>query len=218
MKKLNKKIIFFDLDGTLTDSKEGIFLSLRYALNFFGIEERDDEKLKLFLGPPLVGAFMKYYGLSEEHALLALEKYREIFAQEGIYRLSVYPGIEAMLQKLKNKKKTLVLATSKPILYAKEIMERTGLSCYFDYLEGATMDESRTEKSDVIRYAIEKHNLDKNQIIMVGDRENDIKGAQENGIEALGVLYGYGSREELKKAGCQKFAKTAQEAEKFLIR
>ena len=148
------------MDGTLTDSKEGIFLSLRYALNFFGIEEKDDEKLKLFLGPPLVGAFMKYYGLSEEQALLALEKYREIFAKEGIYRLSVYPGITSMLQTLK-KEKMIILATSKPILYAKEIMERTGLSYYFDYLEGATMDESRTEKSDVIRYTIDKYNLNK---------------------------------------------------------
>ncbi len=205
------------MDGTLTDSKEGIFLSLRYALKFFDIKEDDDEKLKLFLGPPLVGAFIKYYGLSEEQAFLALEKYREIFAKEGIYRLSVYPGIEAMLQKLK-KEKTIVLATSKPILYAKEIMERTGLSCYFDYLEGATMDESRTEKTDVIRYVIEKYNLDKKDIIMVGDRENDIKGAQENGIEALGVLYGYGSREELINAGCKHFAKTVEEAEKFLIK
>lgn len=164
----------------------------------------------------MVGAFMKYYGLSEEQALFALEKYREIFAKEGIYRLSVYPGVKTMLQKLK-KEKTIVLATSKPILYAKEIMERTGLSCYFDYLEGATMDESRTEKSDVIRYAIEKYNLDKKDIIMVGDRENDIKGALENGVEALGVLYGYGSREELINAGCKHFAKTILEAEKFLI-
>jgi len=204
------------LDGTLTDSKEGIFLSLRYALKFFGIEEKDDEKLKLFLGPPLVGAFMKHYGFSEEQAHIALEKYRELFAKEGIYRLSVYPGIEAMLQKLK-KDKTIVLATSKPILYAKEIMERAGLSCYFDYLEGATMDESRTEKKDVIRYAIETYNLDKKDIIMVGDRENDIKGAQENGIEALGVLYGYGSREELINAGCKNLAKTVEEAEKFLL-
>ena len=204
------------MDGTLTDSKEGIFLSLRYALKFFGIEEQDDEKLKLFLGPPLVGAFMKYYGLSEEQAIFALEKYREIFAKEGIYRLSVYPGVETMLQKLKQEK-TLVLATSKPILYAKEIMERTGLSCYFDYLEGATMDESRTEKSAVIRYTIEKYKLDKQDIIMVGDRENDIKGAQENSVEALGVLYGYGSKEELKKAGCKHFAKTVEETEKFLI-
>ena len=110
-----------------------------------------------------------------------------------------------------------MLATAKPILYAKEIMERTGLSCYFDYLEGASIDESRAEKRDVIQYAIEKNNLNRKDIIMVGDRKHDILGAQENGIEALGVLYGYGSREELENAGCKHFAQTVEEAEKFLI-
>ncbi len=209
-------IIFFDLDGTLTDSKEGIFLSLRYALNYFGIQEEDDEKLKLFLGPPLVGAFMQYYQMTEQQANTALEKYREIFAVKGIYALSMYDGVGQMLKNLKKKNKTLCLATAKPILYAKDIVERLKIAQYFDFLEGATMDESRSEKTQVIDHLIKTYGLDKERIIMVGDRDHDIYGAKENGIESLGVLYGYGSREELKKAGCKNFAKTVKEVEKFL--
>lgn len=160
---------------------------------------------------------MKYYGFSEEQAIKALEKYREIYEKEGIFCLSVYPGVKEMLEKLKEKKK-IFLSTAKPIVYAKEIIKRCGLSCYFDALEGATLDESRSEKSQVIKYAIEKHRLDKTKIIMVGDREHDIKGALENGIEALGVLYGYGTKEELENAGCKKFATTVKEAEEILIK
>ena len=160
---------------------------------------------------------MEHYGFREEQAKIAVEKYREIYVKEGIYRLSVYPGVEEMLQNLREEK-TIILATAKPIAYAKEIMERTNLSCYFDYLEGASLDESRSEKSQVIQYAIEKHKLDRTKIIMVGDREHDIKGALENGVEALGVLYGYGSREELENAGCTQFAKTVKETEDILMK
>lgn len=212
-----RDIIFFDLDGTLTDSKEGIFNSIRYALKFFDIEETDDEKLSLFLGPPLVQAFMKYYQMSEENAELALVKYRENFVKKGIYQLSMYDGIDNMLKALKENRITVCLATSKPLKFAEQIVKRIGIAPYFDYLAGATMDETRNEKADIIDYVITQNGFHKDRILMVGDRENDIKGAHQNHVEVLGVLYGYGSRLELETAGCIHFAKTVAETKSFIL-
>ena len=213
-----KDIILFDLDGTLTDSKKGIFNSLRYALKFFDIEETDDAKLSLFLGPPLVQAFMKYYQMNEKTAELALVKYREKFAAEGIYQLSMYHGIDQMLKALKVNQMTVCLATSKPLKFAEQIVKRIGIAPYVDYLAGATMDETRNEKADIIDYAISQNGFDRNRILMVGDRENDVKGAHQNQVEVLGVLYGYGSRLELEKAGCIHFAETVDKTKNFILR
>lgn len=212
-----RDIIFFDLDGTLTDSKEGIFNSIRYALKFFGIEEKDDEKLSLFLGPPLVQAFMKYYQMGEEDANIALIKYRENFSARGIYQLSVYEGIDRLLRHLKEKHMTVCLATSKPLKYAEEIVNRIGIAKYFDYLAGATMDETRNEKADIIEFIIRQKGYDRKRILMVGDRENDVLGAYQNKVEVLGVLYGYGSKQELINAGCKYLAETVEEAERFIL-
>lgn len=212
-----RDIILFDLDGTLTDSKEGIFNSIRYALKFFDIEETDDEKLSLFLGPPLVQAFMKYYQMSEKNAELALVKYRENFVKKGIYQLSMYDGIDQMLKALKENRMTVCLATSKPLKFAEQIVKRIGIAPYFDYLAGATMDETRNEKADIIDYVITQNGFHKDRILMVGDRENDVKGAHQNHVEVLGVLYGYGSRLELETAGCINFAKTVAETKNFIL-
>ena len=206
-----KDIIFFDLDGTITDSKKGIFASICHALDYFEIEEREEERLQKFLGPPLVEAFMEYYGMSEKDANTALIKYREFYSVEGVYMLSVYNGIDTLLKTIKEKGYTAVLATSKPIFYAEKIIERIGLNTHFDYLCGATMDETLNKKEDIIRYIIEEKGYPKERILMVGDRNHDIKGAILNGVEALGVLYGYGSYEELKQAGCKHFAKNVGE-------
>lgn len=212
-----RDIILFDLDGTLTDSKEGIFNSLRYALRFFGIEENDDEKLSLFLGPPLVWAFAEYYRMSEKDAAAALVKYREYFSVKGICQLSVYQEIEDMLKSLKEQSMTVCLATSKPLEYARKIVKRAGIANYFDCMGGATMDETRNEKADIINYVITENNFDRNRVLMVGDRKNDIYGAFYNNVAALGVLYGYGSKDELKNAGCRYFAETVEEAKKLII-
>ena len=206
-----KDIIFFDLDGTITDSKKGIFASICHALDYFGIQSREEEKLQKFLGPPLVDAFMEHYGMSEEDANTALMKYREFYSVEGVYMLSMYEGFDALLQTIKEKGYTVVLATSKPIFYAEKIVERIGIKPYFEYLCGATMDETLNKKEDIIRYIIEEKQYPKERILMVGDRNHDIKGAVLNGVEALGVLYGYGSYEELKNAGCRHFANTVEE-------
>ena len=206
-----KNIILFDLDGTITDSKKGIFASLSYALDYFQIKDKAEEKLQKFIGPPLVSAFIENYGMSEKEANIALVKYREFYSQKGIFMLSMYEGIDTLLKTLKKKGYKTALATSKPIFYAEKIIERIGLNSYFDDLCGATMDETMNEKGDIIRCVIEKNNYDKEEILMVGDRKQDILGAKQNHVVSLGVLYGYGSFEELKEAGCVYFAETVED-------
>ncbi len=203
-----KDIIFFDLDGTIIDSKPGIIESVKYSLNHFGIEEKDEEKLNFFIGPPLFDAFSKYYNMNKEDADLAVEKYRENYnGNKAVLKYSVYEGIEEVLKELKKAGKTLCLATAKPLKFAEIILKDAGLYDYFDIVNGASFDESKRTKSAVIKDTIEKGRFKKEDILMVGDRENDVTGAKKNEIEVLGVLYGYGDRKELKDAGCTLIAK-----------
>jgi phosphoglycolate phosphatase len=198
--------IFFDLDGTLTDPGIGITNSVAHALRRFGIEPPERQELYKFIGPPLRGSFAKYYGMSEEDSTLAVEYYREYYRDRGIFENRVYDGIREVLEKLTAEGKKLVLATSKPILYAHQILEHFDLSRYFYFEAGANMDDSRTNKADVIAFALDECKLwDKtDKILMVGDREHDVLGAKAHGIAALGVTFGYGSAEELKEAGASR--------------
>ena len=207
--------VLFDLDGTLTESGIGITRSVAYALRKRGIEETDQAQLDKFVGPPLIDAFMQYYGFPREEAVRAVEDYREYYAVKGIFENRVYDGVEAMLQALKEVGKTCVLATSKPEHFAVQILDYFGLARYFDCVAGATMDEKRTNKADVIAYALEKANAP-GKAVMVGDRKHDILGAKAHGLESIGVLYGYGSREELETAGATYIAETAEEILKFV--
>ena len=209
------EVILFDLDGTITESGIGITRSVAYALRKHGIEETDQAKLNRFIGPPLVEAFMESYGFSHEQAVQALADYREYYAVTGIFENRVYDGVETVLQALKSVGKTCVLATSKPEYYAVQILEHFGLSQYFDFVAGATMDEKRTNKTDVIAYALEQSGAG-GSAIMVGDRHHDMEGAKAHGLPAIGVLYGYGSREELENAGATYIAETAEDILKFV--
>ncbi len=194
--------ILFDLDGTLTDPAEGITASVAYALDKFGIPVTDRKTLYRFIGPPLIDSFMKYYGMSHEDAVRAVVYYREYFAPKGIFENTPYEGIEAELEALIADGRKLYVATSKPEKFALRILEHFDLMKYFTGVVGATMDETRTKKGEVIAYLLEAQGLsDKSDILMVGDRDQDMKGAAQNGIDALGVLYGYGGREELSGAG-----------------
>ena len=195
------KHVLFDLDGTLTDPAEGITNSIVYALNKFGISVWDKRDLYKFIGPPLSDSFVKYYGFSHENANLAITYYREYFAPNGLYENTVYKGIEDMLGFLADKGVKLIVATSKPERYAREILAHFALDRYFDDIVGATMDEKRNTKDAVIAYAIEKCKIDPKKAIMVGDRLHDVLGAKENGIRSVGVLYGFGSYDELSNAG-----------------
>lgn len=211
------KNILFDLDGTLTNPELGITNCVMSALEKFGIIVENRKELHPFIGPPLTYSFHKYYGLSEEECKQAVVYYRERFSVKGLYENEVYDGVVEMLQTLKKQGKKIVLATSKPEEYAVEILKHFQLYQYFDFVAGATMDGSRVEKADVIEYALElSHIVDKTETIMVGDRNYDILGAKDNGLDSIGVLFGFGDYEELKKAGATYIAETVEDILKYI--
>lgn len=194
--------LLFDLDGTLTDPGEGITNSVAYALEKFGIHVADKTELYPFIGPPLSESFIKFYGFSREDADRAVEYYREYFRDRGIFENVPYEGIAKTLQRLQAAGKTLIVATSKPEPFARRIMEHFGLDKYFAYVAGASFDAARSEKWDVIEYALETMNVtDRTQAVMIGDRKHDVIGAKKTGLDSVGVLWGYGDREELTAAG-----------------
>ena len=208
--------VLFDLDGTLTDPGQGITNSVAYSLKKFGIEVEDKKELYKFIGPPLHDSFMKYYGFSDEEAETAIVYYREYFRDTGIFENEVYDGIEKMLGEIKTSGRKIVLATSKPEEFAKRILIHFGLDKYFDFTAGATMDTSRSKKGDVIAYALRESGCSSENAVMVGDRLHDILGAKENGLDSIGVLFGYGSREELESAGADYIAETVEDILKFI--
>ena len=198
----NYAYLLFDLDGTLTDPGEGITNSVAYALEKFGISVADRSTLYPFIGPPLVDSFMKFYGFPHEDAERAVACYREYFRDRGIFENRLYEGIPEVLKALKDAGKTLAVATSKPEPFAKRIIEHFGLSEYFTLVAGASFDQTRSEKWDVIEYAMDTLGLtERSKIVMIGDRKHDIIGAKKTGLDSVGVLWGYGDRRELTAAG-----------------
>lgn len=194
----------FDLDGTLTDPGIGITDSVMYALKKFDIDVKDRSELYPFIGPPLDYSFKTYFGFTEEQAVLAIKYYREFFSTKGLYENEVYEGIPGMLEELKKRGVTVALATSKPYEFSVEILRHFGLSGYFDHVGAATMDGRISKKEDVISNLLGQLNYeDKASVLMVGDRYHDIEGAKANGLQSAGVLWGYGTEEELQKAGAE---------------
>ena len=190
--------VLFDLDGTLTDPKEGITKSVAYALSHFGIEVEDLDTLTKFIGPPLVDSFSEFYGLSEEDSRTAVEKYRERFSVKGWAENVPYPGVDTLLHDLKAAGKTLIIATSKPEEFALKILNHFGLSQYFDLICGAPMHAPKGHgKVDVIRDALHRASMNTlDGAVMVGDRLHDVEGAHAVGLPCIAVLYGYGDRAE----------------------
>ena len=210
--------ILFDLDGTLTDSAVGIINSVIYALEKYDIKVNDRKELNKFIGPPLKDSFECYYGFSKEQAKTAVEYYREYYRKKGIFENLLYDGIEDLLKTLKYNNKTLVVATSKPEVFAQQILENFHIAKYFMYIAGSNLDGTRVKKDEVIQYALESCNITNlPKVIMIGDREHDINGAKNVGIDSIGVLYGYGDRVELEKAGADFIVNTVLDIEKMLI-
>lgn len=208
---------FFDLDGTLTDPALGITNSFIYALNYFGIEIPSYEKLCSFIGPPLPLTFKNEFSFDDEKTALAVKKYREYFSTKGLFENSVYEGIENILRKLYQNGKKIILATSKPEVFAIKILEHFDLAKYFEHICGCNLDESRSEKAEVIAYAIDLAKIkDKSKILMIGDRQHDVIGARKNGIKSCGILFGYGSKKELEESGADFILQSVQELEDFL--
>ncbi len=204
--------ILFDLDGTIVDSEKGIINSAIYALSKFGINIEDRASLRKFIGPPLHKSFEDFYSFSKEKAALAVDFYREYYAEKGVFEYSVYDGMEELFKKLKREGKTLVLATSKYEYFAKKVIEHLGFSDYFDFIAGSCKNGERSAKAEVISYVLDSLKLtDKKKVLMVGDRMHDIIGARTVGIDSLGVLYGFGNYEELRESGATYIAKDAAE-------
>ena len=194
--------ILFDLDGTITDPAEGITTCVRHALHCQGIEEENYQNLCRMIGPPLAEGFRDFYGMDEEHAWQAVRDFRELFAEIGVEKNIPYPGMKEALLRLREAGKVLCVATSKPEPFARAIAERFGLTGCFDFIGGASLDNTRTKKAAVIEYVLESVGSPApEQVLMVGDRRHDVEGAAAFGIRCVGVLYGYGSREELTAAG-----------------
>lgn len=210
--------IFFDLDGTLSDSALGIVNSVTYALNNMGIEVTDKEMLKKFVGPPLPESFSLFYGLTPEQIERAVKFFREYYQENGILENTMYEGADVLLRKLKDAGKIPVVATSKPEPFARTILSRYGIDEYFTYIAGSTIDETRTKKDEVIAYALEECKIeDRSRVVMVGDRSHDVIGAKKNNIDCIGVLYGYGERKELEDAGAICIVEDFDELTRILI-
>lgn len=218
MKLNEKKTILFDLDGTLTDSGEGIVNSFKYTLKCYNIHEYDEKMLNRFIGPPLKDSMKELFCCSDEKAKEAIEKYREYYKTKGIYENRMYDGVEPLLRSLARDGRKVILATSKAEVFAVKILDSFKISQYFMSVAGAELNGTRTGKDEVIRYALEKAGVsDREGVVMVGDREHDILGAKQEGLDSIGVLYGYGNYEELKNAGASAIVETVDDLHKVLL-
>ncbi len=211
--------ILFDLDGTVTDPKEGITRSVAYALEHFGIKVDDLDTLTKFIGPPLIESFSEFYGLSDEDSKTAVDKYRERYRATGWAENIPYDGMAELLADLKKAGKTISLATSKPEEFAVKILRHFDLAEYFDLICGAPMDAPKGHgKVDVIEDALKRLNItDRSGVLMVGDRLHDTEGAHKAGLPCAGVLYGYGDRAEHEKYGSDFIAGDMHELRKLLL-
>ncbi len=222
---MDKKYILLDLDGTLTDPKEGITKCAQYALASFGIDEPDLDKLECYIGPPLDVSFRKFHGLSEEDSWKAVDKYRERFRDKGVFENAVLSGIPQCLETLKAAGKTLILATCKPQIFMNQIIEHFDLAKYLDFAVGSELDGTRKHKHEVIeevfRQLAQKTGKSmmelKADAIMVGDRDQDVNGAHEASVEVVGVRFGYAAPNELEDAGADYIVDTVAELTALLL-
>lgn len=212
----NTEYVLFDLDGTLTEPSLGITNSVMYAFKKFGIEIKERQELYKFIGPPLVDSFVEYYGFTKENALKAIEYYREYYSVKGIFENRLYDGIKELLSELYSEGKKIILATSKPQKFAEQILEHFSIDKYFYFVGGATMDEARSQKDEVIEYILKECNIDTLKAVMIGDRKYDVLGAHKFGIKAIGVTFGFGTKKELTNSGADFIADTPEEIKNFI--
>ena len=207
------QVILFDLDGTLTESGDGIIKSVQYALEKLGIREENPETLLQYIGPPLKESFMTFHGLSEEQAEQGITYYRERYTQVGMFENQLYPQIPELLEVLKINDKILGVASSKPEIFVKQILERFGIAQYFQVIVGSELDGTRAKKEEVIEEALARLHMqtERDKILMVGDRAQDVDGARSCGLQCIGVSYGYGTKEELESAGAVYIAPSVED-------
>ena len=212
-------LILFDLDGTLTDPKEGITNCVKYALESFGINETDENVLMRFIGPPLVDSFKAIYGMTDSEAHIALNKYRERFSEIGIFENSLLEGAKEILEELRNSGKRIALATSKPYVYAEKILEKYDIAKYFDCAVGSELDGTRNYKDEVILEVLKRTGEDDlSRVVMVGDRKHDIIGAEKCKIASIGLRCGYAEEGELADAGADYIFENLHDLKEFLMK
>lgn len=211
MEKLKQTIILFDLDGTLTDSAEGVIRSAQYMQEKMGIGKWKDEDLRFIVGPPLMKTFTEDFGMDAETTERALAHFRERYSTVGLFENRLYPGIEKMLAALRAKGKRLAVATSKKEETAVRILEHFGVAKYFEAIGGDNRAAGRDNKAKVIAYVLEQMRAEKGDVIMVGDRKFDVEGAHAIGIPCVAVEYGYGNREEFIACGADVIVGTAED-------
>ncbi len=222
---MEKRYVLFDLDGTLTDSYEGIINALRFSLTRFNVEPKP-ETFRKIIGPPVIWSLKKYYGFDDETAELGLRYFREYYNMTGYKENKVFPGTEEMLQTLRGHDKKLLVATSKPEAMARRVLENFGLSDYFCFISGSNSDSPvsvessglRSTKEDVISYALKTNGiLDPENAVMVGDRRWDIDAGKKFGLQTIGVRYGYAAEGELEEAGADYIASSPMRVAEFIV-
>lgn len=210
--------LLFDLDGTLTNPQEGITKCVQYALQSFGINEPDLEKLVPFIGPPLIQSFMEFYNMSEDEARKAVAVYRERFSTVGLFENFPYPGIADMLAALKAQGRVLAVASSKPTVYVRRILEKFELASYFNVIEGSNLDGTRVDKKEVIAEVLAQlGNPSADDLLMIGDRKFDVIGARKMGFGCVGVRFGFAAPNELEESGAVYIADTVQDLHRYLL-
>lgn len=213
------KAILFDLDGTIINSEEGITKCVQYALRAYGIDEPDRKKLLCFIGPPLDPVFREKYGMTEEEAWQAVEKYRERFDVEGIFECCLYDGVRDAIIRLKEKDYVLALASSKPETACRRILEHFSLTPYFDEVVGSTLDGRISTKEEVLEELGRRMadcQIGRDEMCLIGDTKYDAAGAKAFGIRCIGVSYGFGTREELLDAGAEAVFDQMEEVERYI--
>ncbi|EOO16701.1 MULTISPECIES: HAD family hydrolase [Bacillus cereus group] len=208
----------FDLDGTVTDPKKGIVNSVLYVLEKVGIEELHVSELDSFIGPPIQQSFVERYNMNEGEVERAVFYFREYLKQRGLLENSVYEGIPNLLKQLKDTGNRLFIATSKPTIFARQVIEHFQLTNYFEDIIGSNLNGTRIKKEEIIAHILQQNEgLNKEEVVMIGDRKHDIIGANHNGIASIGVLYGYGSENELIEVSATHIAKDIEELHHFCI-
>ena len=196
-----KRFFLFDLDGTLADTGEGIMKSAQAALDAFGFPQEPESRLRRFVGPPLADSFQTFYGLTSDQAQEAIRLYRARYREKGVYESPLYPGVPALLDWL-SQRAVVCLATSKPLVFAQQILELRGIGHTFQITVGSRLDGSMTDKTQVIGEVLRQAGEPpRSQAVMIGDRRQDILGAKAQGVESVGVEYGYAEAGELAAAG-----------------
>lgn len=213
------RVILFDLDGTLIDSSDGIIKSVLYTLHFYGIEESDTDGLRRFIGPPLSESFEKFYAFSKEQAREAVDKFRERYNVKGYLECELYPDTKQVLTQLKEDGFLLGVATSKPEITARRILEQKGIADLFDEICGATMDGRIEKKADVLQELLRRHpEYVKEEMVLIGDTAFDVHGANALGIDSAAVGFGFGDVQEMRLAGAVEIFDSMQELKEYFIK